>query len=381
MTLNTAKLTLAATIVGISCGVAIAQDAPPPTPVTVVTLQAEDTTLTTTLPGRVVASAVAEVRPQVNGIIQERLFDEGADVEFGDPLYKIDDATYEAELAQAEASVAQAQANLDATTKEAERFATLLDRNVTSAQSYDDAIAARDAASAGLQLAQAQLQTARINLDRTTIRAQLTGSLGRSLTTQGALVTAGQAEPLATIRQLDPVYVDVTQSAADIIRWRRGHTDQELGDADRTVELILADGAPYEQTGQLTAAEPHVDELTGVVVLRLEFDNPDRLLLPGMYVQVEMPQGVVENVILAPQEGITRDRRGQPTALVVNDENVVEQRMLTVLRDSGNHWIVTEGLEDGDRLIVAGFQKIAVGATVAPQERGAETTDASAAQN
>lgn len=337
-------------------------EAPPPMPVTVVTLHSQDVTLTSTLPGRVVASGVAEVRPQVSGIITERLFAEGGDVSMGDALYRIDSATYEAQVASAEASVAQAQATLRA-----------------AEQDVDSATAARDAAAAGLKVAEAQLLSSRIDLDRTTIRAQLTGKVGRSLTTQGALVTAGQADPLAVIRALDPVYVDVTQSAAELIRWRRGHTDLELGGADRTVALTLADGEGYEQTGELTAAEPHVDELTGVVLLRLEFPNPDGLLLPGMYVQVEMPQGLLENVILVPQEGVSRDNRGRPISMVVNADNVVESRELTIVRDHGADWIVSDGLADGDRVIVAGLQKTAPGATVVPEER-ADAADAAPAE-
>jgi len=343
----------------------------PPTAVTVVTLHSEDVTLKSTLPGRVVAAGVAEVRPQVGGIIMERLFEEGADVKLGDALYRIDPATYQAQVAAASASVAQARANLKAARQESDRLQTLLDRNVSSQQNVDDAIAARDAAEAGLQVAEAQLQSAQIDLERTTIKAPLSGVVGRSLTTRGALVTAGQADPLAVIRTLDPVFVDVTMSAAEIVSWRRGHVDAKLEGAQALVALTLPDRSQYAQTGTLRAAEPHVDEQTGVIVLRLEFPNEDRILLPGMYVQVEMPKGVVKNAILAPQEGVSRDRRGRPTALIVNGENVVEERVLTVLRDQGSDWIVTEGLADGDRIVVAGLQKIAPGATVAPEERGA----------
>lgn len=346
----------------------------PPTAVTVVTVAAQDVTLTTTLPGRVVASGEAEVRPQVAGIITERLFSEGAEVAVGDALYRIDPASYEAQVAAANAAVAQAAANLKAAQKEAERFQTLLDRNVTSEQNVDDAVATRDAAAAALQVAEAQLQAAEIDLDRTTIRAPLSGTVGRSLTTRGALVTAGQADPLAVIRTLDPVYVDVTMSAAELVAWRRGHLDTDLENADRTVTLHLPDGGGYEHTGQLTAAEPHVDEQTGVVVLRMEFPNPDSLLLPGLYVQVELPTGVIEGAILAPQEAVSRDRRGRPTTLVVTADNVVEQRVLTIARDRGSDWIVTEGLSDGDRIIVAGLQKVQPGATVTPEERTAPET-------
>ncbi|TCM86158.1 efflux RND transporter periplasmic adaptor subunit [Rhodovulum steppense] len=346
-----------------------AQGQRPPTPVTVLTLSAQDITLTTRLPGRIVASGMAEVRPQVAGIIIERLFDEGAEVFEGEALYRIDSASYEARVAAALAAVAQAEATRDSARREATRLQTLLERNVTSEQAVDDALAARDAAEAGLQVAEAQLVAAEIDLDRTTVTAPLSGTVGRSLTTRGALVTAGQAQPLAVIRTLDPVLVDVTMSAAELIAWRRGHMEEALGAADRTVSLTLADGGGYDHTGTLRAAEPYVDERTGVVVLRMEFPNPDKMLLPGMYVQVEMPQGVIENAILAPQSAIGRDRRGRPTALVVTPENIVEERALTVLRDRGTDWIVTEGLADGDRIIVAGLQKVAPGAAVAPEER------------
>lgn len=359
---------------GLSCAAAGAQEAGqmPPQPVTVVTLHAQDVPLTTTLPGRVTASAQAEVRPQVNGIVTERLFDEGSHVRSGDPLFRIDPTTYEAQVAQAEAAVAQARAQADNTRREAERVGALRDRNVASESTTDNAIAARDAAEAALKVAEAQLQTARIELDRTTIRAELDGSIGLAQASQGALVTASQAQPMAVIRQLDPVHVDVTQSAAEIIRFRREMAAQDNQPRpDQKVTLRLADGTEYDQTGTLTAAEPYVNETTGVVTLRLSFANPEGILLPGMYVQAVVQQAIAKGVILAPQEGVTRDRRGQPIALVVNAQNVVEQRQLHILQDSGNLWIVDEGLQDGDRIIVEGLQKTGAGATVAPEERKA----------
>lgn len=344
--------------------------APPPTPVTVVTLKAEDLTLTSTLPGRVVASGVAEVRPQVNGIIKDRMFDEGADVTVGEPLYKIDAATYEARVAAAKAQVASAKAQLVAAQRGEDRLKTLLDRKVASVQTYDDALAARDAAQAGLAVAEAELQSAEIDLERTTIRAPLSGVIGRSLTTRGALVTNGQIVPLAIVRDIDEVLVDVTQSAAEILAWRRGLVAERLKDAESTVSLTLADASTYEHTGSLTAAEPHVNTQTGVVTLRLKFPNPDRLLLPGMYVQVEMPQGLAKGVVLVPQEAVQRDRRGRPTAYVVNADNVVEVRQLDVLQAREGDWVVRDGVKDGERVIVEGLQKARPGATVAPEERG-----------
>ncbi|MHA3978825.1 efflux RND transporter periplasmic adaptor subunit [Halovulum sp. GXIMD14794] len=359
-------------LAALSAGAVNAQQgggAPPPPAVTVVTVQPETVTLTSRLPGRVVASAVAEVRPQVSGLINERLFREGGEVREGDILYRIDAATYEAALAQAEAAVAQAEATYINTQREAERVEELKQRNVTSQQVVDSAVAARDAAAAGLQVARAQLQSAQIDLDRTTIRAPLSGDIGLSQTTQGALVTASQAEPLAVIRSIDTVHVDVTQSAADMLAWRRGQTDAALEGASREVKLILADGSTYERTGTLIAAEHNVDEQTGVITLRLDFENPDKLLLPGMYVQVDMPTGTIDDAYMVPQEGVSRDRRGRPVAMVVNADNVVEAKQLEIASDRGNRWIVTGGLEPGARVVVEGLQKASPGATVMPEER------------
>ena len=369
-------------IAGTICALAspsalLAQEAPgggdaPPTPVTVVTLRATDVTLTTSLPGRVLASAQAELRPQVNGIIVQRLFEEGSQVAEDDPLYRIDPRSYEAAVAQAEATLTQAQAQADAARRDAERIDALRDRRVASEQSQDTAIAARDAAEAAVRVAEAQLLSARIDLDRTTVRAPIAGVIGLAQSSQGALATASQADPLAVIRSIDPVHVDVTQSAADIVRWRRLGPEAALPpDMDRTVSLRLADGSIYEHTGSLTAAEPHVDELTGVVTLRMAFDNPDGFLLPGMYVQADIPQAHIRNAVLAPQEGVTRDRRGRPVALVVNDDNIVEERLLDIQQDHGNQWVGSEGLADGDRIIVEGVQRIGPGMTVAPEERAA----------
>ena len=343
----------------------------PPTPVTVVTLAAGGVTLTSRLPGRVVASAVAQVRPQVDGIIVERLFEEGSRVELGQPLYRLDSASYQARVAAARAQVAVAEARLEASRKEANRAEELIGRGVVSEQRLETAQSTRDIDAAAVQVARAELQVAEIELDRATIRAKLTGVIGLSQTTQGSLVTSGQPEPLAVIRRLDPVFVDVTQSSAEILAWRRGRPQQRLADADTTVSLILADDSVYEVRGELKAAEPHVNESTGVVTLRMAFANPDGLLLPGMYVQVEMPQGHVAGAVLAPQQGVMRDRRGRPIAWVVNADNVVEQRQLTIAQARGSEWVVTDGLAGGDRLIIEGLQKVAPQAKVAPEERQA----------
>ncbi len=360
----------AAAILGlVRAGAGAAQDAPPPA-VTVETLEPQTVTLTSVLPGRVRASAEAEVRPQVSGIVTERLFTEGGTVEAGDVLYRIDPVSYDAAVAQARAAVAQAEATLRVAESEAERVQTLSERGISSSANEESAVSTRDAAAAGLEAARAQLQTTEIELDRTEVRARLSGRIGFSEASQGALVTASQATPLAIIRTLDPVYVDVTQSAADLLAWRR--REGPAAEGHREVSLELADGSTYDVTGRLNAAEPHVEEETGVVLLRMSFPNPDGLLLPGMYVQVEMPTGTAEDIFLVPQEGVSRDRRGNPTAMVANAENVVEERPLTILQDRGSDWIVSDGLEAGDRVIVAGLQKIAPGATVAPEERDEE---------
>jgi membrane fusion protein (multidrug efflux system) len=358
----------------------LAQDGPPPTAVTVVTLAAGDVTLTAPLPGRVAASSEAEVRPQVNGIIRERLYVEGRPVAKGDLLYRIDSATYEAQKAAAEAQVAQANATFQSAQREFDRQQALSDRNVVSQQNLDTAVSTREIAAASVKVAEAQLLATEIDLERTEIRAPIAGIAGLSAVSEGALVTSGQATPLTVIRTIDPVHVDVTQAAADMLRWRRAAGGTAFAaDLGQTVKLVLADGTTYEHEGELSAAEPHVSEGTGTIVLRLSFPNNDGFLLPGMYVQVEMPQGVVKDAILVPQQAVSRDRRGEPMALVVNADNVVEERKLTVLRDHGADWVVTAGVASGDRVIVAGLQKTAAGATVAPQEQ--EATAPSADKN
>lgn len=348
---------------------ASAQQARPAPTVTVVTLAPQDVTLTARLPGRVAASRIAEVRPQVSGIITTRLFEEGKPVLAGDRLYQIDPATYEARMAAADAALAQARASLSLAQQDAARQRELRSRNVSSQQALDDALAQQEVAAAAVKVAEANVLAARIDLERTTIRAPISGVTGLSQVTEGALVTSGQATALTVIRKLDPVYVDVTQSAIEILRWRRAGGNVE--DTQNVVTLHLADGTTFEQPGVLSAAEPHVDEQTGTILLRLEFPNPEQFLLPGMYVQVELPETRVQGAILAPQEGVTRDRRGRPVAMIVTPEGVVETRELEIQRDQGAYWVVSAGLLAGDRLIVEGLQKIAPGMTVQAEERAA----------
>ncbi|WP_303360033.1 efflux RND transporter periplasmic adaptor subunit [Paracoccus sp. (in: a-proteobacteria)] len=353
----TKALAVAALLLPVS---AYAQQAPLPT-VTTVTAKPEDFTLTTRLPGRIQASTVAEVRPQVSGIIRERLFGEGARVEAGQPLYKIEDDTYSAAVAAARAAVAQAQANYDLSVRELERAETLYRNRTGSAQARDSAVASRDAANAALQLSQAQLMSAEIDLDRTTIRAPIAGVIGLSQTTTGALVSAQQATALATIRALDPIYVDVTQSANDLLRWQDSGKSGELPETEAT--LILPTGGTYTHKGRLEAAEPQVEPTTGMITLRITIPNPEHLLLPGLYVEVDMPQATMNGTYLVPQNAVMRDRTGAANAWVVEDGKVVV-RDLTVLTSSGNNWAVTSGLNAGDQIITSGFQKIAPGADV-----------------
>lgn len=361
---------------------ASAQQAPPAPAVTVVTVQPEQIMLSSTLPGRVVASAVAEVRPQVNGIITERFFTEGSSIKQGDVLYKIDSATYEATVAQAEAAVAQAKAQFKAADRESQRIQELKQRNVATQRELDEAIAARDVSAASIAVAEAQLKSALIELDRTTIVAPLGGEIGFAMTTRGALVTASQAEPLATIRNIDNVFVDVTASASSVLKWRRNNLDLDWRNTERQVTLKLADGEVYPETGLLTAAEPQVNTQTGVVVLRMQFPNADKLLLPGTYVKVDVQTDLVEGIFLVDQNAVSRDRQGNPTALVVNSEDTIELRHLTVLQARGNQWIVQEGLEAGDRIVLQGSQKVAPGTKVRPEvlEQADEATQPAKAE-
>ena len=336
------------------------EEAPPAaqTPqVGVVTLQPQAFTLTSELPGRTSAYRVAEVRPQVNGIILKRLFKEGSDVKEGQQLYQIDPAVYEANLSNA-------QANLQATRSLAGRYKQLIDEQAVSKQEYDDANAKR------LQ-AEATLKSAQIDLRYTKVLAPISGRIGRSAVTEGALVSNGQSNALATIQQLDPIYVDVTQSTAELLKLRRDLKSgqlQKAGENAAKVQLILEDGSTFAREGRLEFSEVSVDESTGSVTLRAVFPNPDHTLLPGMFVHARLQAGVNANAILAPQQGVTRDLKGAATALVVNQDNKVELRQLKATRTLGNEWLVEDGLKAGDRLITEGLQYVRPGAEVKVSE-------------
>jgi|TARA_R110002074_G_scaffold386111_2_gene567727 membrane fusion protein (multidrug efflux system) len=348
------------------CGTPEPSAAPPPPEVGVVTLHNETAVLSSELPGRVVAAETSEVRPQVNGIIRHRLFEEGSIVEAGQLLYEIEDAPYRAALRSAQAALTRAEASINATRLQAERYQELASLKAASRQDADNAQAAADQASAEVEVQQAAIHAAKVDLGFTRIRAPISGRIGRSLVTPGALVQAGQAQPLATIQRTDVVHVDVMQSAAETLDLREAMLAGDLiHDSDSVpVELLLPNGNVYPIEGQLQFSEISVNPTTGAVTLRASFANPDDMLLPGMYVRARLSDGVRQQAILAPQQGITRDVRGRAVALIVDAEGKVEQRFVTAERAIGNRWMVTEGLHPGDQLIVEGRHRASSGALV-----------------
>jgi membrane fusion protein, multidrug efflux system len=353
-----------------------ARPGPPAKPdVTVVTLRAAPISLTTELPGRVTASRVAEVRPQVSGVIQKRLFVEGDKVTAGQQLYQIDPAPYEASLASAQASLAHAKAAVTASRLTAERYKSLIDSRVISRQDYDNAVAALQQSEADVASGEAAIKTASINLTYTRVYAPIAGRTGRSSVTEGALVTADQANVLVTVTQLEPVYVDVTQPAATLVRLKRELAAGQIRSAganQATVQLALEDGSAYESAGKLQFSEVTVDQGTGSVTLRAIFPNANELLLPGMFVRATIEEGIRDRALLAPQEGITRAPDGRATALIVGTDGKVVQRTVSVDRAIGAKWVVTGGLDDGDRLIVGGVQKAKPGMEVSVHEASAQ---------
>ena len=343
-----------------------------PVEVGVVTLAARNVTVDSELPGRTVSTLMSEVRPQVSGIIQKRLFTEGALVSAGQPLYRIDQRLYRASRDEALATLASAQATAAAAQAKAQRYRSLGDTEAVSAQDRDDVIATARQAQAAVQQARATLQTSNVNLEFTLVRAPISGRIGRTLFTPGALVTASQADPLTTIQQLDPIYVDVTQSSAQLLALRRSLASGKTLPASATIRLKLDDGSDYPLEGRIEFAEPIVDPDSGTVTLRARLPNPDGLLLPGMFVRVVAPQSVVPDAILAPQQGITRDAKGNATALVVGNGNKVERRTVTAAQAIGDTWLITAGLKAGDRLIVEGTDKVQPDAAVKPVPVGAK---------
>ena len=339
----------------------------PPPEVLTMTVKAQPVALTTELPGRTSANLVAEVRPQVSGIIQKRLFTEGADVKAGQPLYQIDPATYQAALNNARAGLARAEASLSAIRLKADRLRDLWADKAVSRQDVDDAEAALKQTEADIQFWKATVETAQINLKYTTVTAPISGRIGRSSVTPGALVTAHQPAALAVIQQLDPMYVDVPQSTADLLRLRKNLAEGKLqrdGTLRNKVRLILEDGTPYPQAGSLQFLDVTVDPSTGSVVLRIVFPNPQGVLLPGMFVRAVVQEGFDKKAILMPQQAISQDPKGNPLAYTVDARGIVQKRGLVLDRAIGNTWLVSSGLAAGDRLIVEGGLKVKPGDAV-----------------
>ena len=337
-----------------------------PREVVIIKLEPRREVYTTALAGRIASFQVAEVRPQVGGILQQRLFTEGADVKTGQALYQIDPATYEAALDSAQAALMKAEANVTPARLKAERFRELLAIKAVSKQEYDDAQAAFKQAEADVAVNRAAVKTARINLEYTKVRSPISGRIGKSAFTPGALVTANQAQALTSVRQLDPVYVDITQSSQDLLRLRAQFTNGELRSAaeEAPVRLKLENGAMYPHEGRLQFTDVSVDESTGMVSLRALFPNPEHILLPGMYVRAVIAEGVDENALLVPQRALRRDPTGQASVLLVDGGGKVDVRLVDVGRTVGDSWQVLSGLKPGDRVIVEGGQNVRPGMSV-----------------
>ncbi|HPR16306.1 MAG TPA: efflux RND transporter periplasmic adaptor subunit [Smithella sp.] len=362
------------------CGKKEEAMAPPSPEVAVVTVQPRQVVTTTELTGRTASNLIAEVRPQVGGIIQKRLFTEGADVRAGQPLFQIDPAIYQAAVSNAGAALARSEAQLTTVQLRADRLRELLAEKAVSQQDYDDAAAALKQTQADIQYGKANLEAARINLQYTTITAPISGRIGRSGITEGALVTAHQPLALATIQKIDPMYVDVTQSTTDILKLRRKLQEGQLSrnSNQQQVRLILDDGSEYPFKGKLQFQDITVDPTTGSVILRIVFPNPKGLLMPGMFVRAIVEEGVHKNAILVPQQAVSRDPKGNPLTLTVDKEGKVQQKPLNLDRAIGSEWLVSSGLEPGDKVIVEGMLKVKPGIPVkaVPFDTGGKTEQA-----
>jgi len=344
------------------------QDPPRPVPrVSTVTVHTQKVTLTTVLPGRTSAFRVAEIRPQISGLILKRLFTEGTDVKEGQVLYQIDPAPFQAALDNAKAALAKAEASLPAIKLRAERYRQLLADKAVSQQNYDDAESALKQVQAEIEYWKAQVETARINLGYTSITAPISGRIGRSSVTEGAIVTAYQPVPLATIQQLDPIYVDVPQSTAELLRLKRrlerGTLHQDRA-KQKKVKLIMEDGTEYPLEGAFSFRDVSVDPTTGSVILRMVFPNPKSVLLPKMFVRAIITEGIKRDAILVPQQAVNRTPKGLPYVLIVGKEGKVERKMLELDRAIGNKWLVVSGLNPGDQVIVEGLQFVRPGMPV-----------------
>lgn len=357
----------------------------PPPEVTVVPVGTERVTLTTELPGRTAPYLVAEVRPQVGGLVLERLFAEGADVKAGDVLYRIDPASYEVALAMARANLQRAEAGLSTSSTRSRRIATLVEKEIASKQDSDDASGSVLAYRADVAAARAAVEAAKLDLERTKVLAPISGRIGRSSVMQGALVAPYQT-PLAVVQQLDPIYVDIVRSSVEVLRMKRALASGALArpggePGGAKVELVLEDGTRYPHAGRLEFADATVDQATSAITLRAVFPNPDLELLPGMYVRAVLEEGVAEGALLVPQQGVTRDPKGAAMAMVVTKEGMVEPRMLTVDRSVGDQWLVTAGITAGEQVIVEGLQKVRPGAPAKAVPQGAAAPAAHDAGN
>ncbi|MCS2165930.1 efflux RND transporter periplasmic adaptor subunit [Scandinavium manionii] len=354
---------LASTLLLCSCDNAGDRPQQPQTPhVTVHVITRAPLSVTTELPGRTTAFRIAEVRPQVNGIILHRNFIEGSDIQAGESLYQIDPATYQAAWNSAKGDEAKAAAAATIAHLTVKRYLPLLGTQYVSRQDYDQAVANAQQADASVMAAKAAVETARINVAYTKVTSPISGRIGKSSVTEGALVTNGQSQALATVQQLDPIYVDVTQSSSDFMRLKQ--QSLEHGSDTKSVELVMENGQPYSLKGTLQFSDVTVDESTGSITLRAIFPNPQHTLLPGMFVRARIDEGVQPNAILVPQEGVTRTPRGDATVLVVDAKNQVEVRNVTASQAIGRQWLVTNGLNAGDKVIVSGLQKVRPGVSV-----------------
>ena len=349
------------------CGRGAQQQPPPPPQVSYVTIAEQPVTLSVELPGRTSAYETSDVRPQVNGLVQARLFQEGDMVRAGQPLYRIDPAPYQAQVASASAALGRARAAIGSTAALARRYGELVRINAISRQEAENATTGADQAQSDVAAQQAALRSARIDLGRTTVRAPIAGRIGRSTFTTGALVTAAQADALTTIQRLDPIYVDIQQSSADLLKLRQQILAGQVSrDADARVKLLLENGSTYRAEGRLRFADVTVDPTTGSQVIRAIFTNADGLLLPGMYVRALLVDGVEARAMLVPQRAVSRDERGNATVMVVGRDNKVAPRTLQTSRTVGEDWLVTGGVRPGDRVIVEGGMTLRPGMAVTP---------------
>jgi membrane fusion protein (multidrug efflux system) len=364
LSMKTLPVLLAASLLIGACTQKSPAPAPGPVEVGTVTLKAESVALKTELSGRTSSALSSEVRPQVAGIVKARLFEEGATVKAGQVLYRIDPASYQAAADETRAALANAEAAVSAARLKDERYKDLLKIEGVSKQDADDAATAYQQALAAVAQQKAALASARINLDYTQVRAPISGRIGKSSVTPGALVTASQTTALATIRTLDPIYVDLTQSSAALLQLRRTLAKDGMRAGGTDARLLLEDGSEYARKGKLKFTEIAVDEATGSVTLRAEFPNPDGTLLPGMFVRAVLDEAIDPAAVLAPQQGVTRDPKGDATALVLTADNKLESRTVTTQRAIDDKWLISSGLAAGDRLVVQGLNKVKAGDTV-----------------